>query len=177
MSCPDWKSLVSAREAGGEDPPGWRRSLEHLAGCEGCRREALEADPTLIFQRLPEARVGTGEVVAMRDAVSTLVRARRLATSVPAAPPARPSSPGRWLRPAAAAALLAAALTLGPAVPPPPSAREAAAAFPELAAAPRGSAAPTHALVEELDLPDARVYQLAREDLSVVMIVDPSLDL
>lgn len=176
MSCPDWKALVRAREAGGDDPPGWRRSLEHLAGCESCRGEALEADPTLLFQHLPEVRVGAGEVAAMRDAVATLVRARRLAASVPAAPPARSSS-RRWRRPAAAAALLAAALSLSPAIPPPGNAGQATAAFPELAATPRGSTAPTHALVEELDLPDARVYQLAREDLSVVMIVDPSLDL
>jgi hypothetical protein len=184
VSCPDWPSLVAYREVRGEDPPEWRASLDHLAGCADCRHRALAADPLLVFQRLPAVAVAPGEVAGVLQAVATLRRSRRwgAVSPAPAGDPARrrPLAGGRWRWPAAAAALLAAALTLAPAGPGTGRGNgdRGVLSAPRLTTA-RGQADPilTSAFVEDLDLPDARVYQLAEEELSVVMIVDPSFDL
>jgi hypothetical protein len=184
VSCPDWPALVAYREARGEDPPGWRASLDHLAGCADCRRRALAADPLLVFQRLPAVAVAPGEVTAVQQAVATLRRSRRVAAASPAPAGAagrrRSLADGRWRWSAAAAVLLAAALTLAPAGPGAGRGRgpQSAPVSPHLTTV-RGQADPvlTSAFVEDFDLPDARVYQLAEEELSVVMIVDPSFDL
>src|SRR5262249_36619722 len=55
--CPDWRGLAAPRfdspGAATGEPAGWAEALAHLDGCPACRRAALEADPTLLFRRLP----------------------------------------------------------------------------------------------------------------------------
>lgn len=173
------------------------------SGCAACRRAALAADPTLVFRRLPAAAPLAGpaadpEVAAVQQAVAALRAASRVGASAAGLASLRPlaSLPRRdWLRPAArwaaAAGLAAAALLVGSAGPGhvavAPSATLAARAAtpltPTLAGAVpvamRGPAELRPAqmpMLEELDRPEARVYQLDGANLSVVMIVDEKLD-
>lgn len=164
MSCPDWRSLVAARDARREDPPGWQVGLEHLEGCPDCRRRALAADPTLVFRRLPGMATSRSEIESMRGAVAALRRAGRLVADDDAGAPA--AGYRRWGLSAAAAVLAGVALMIAPGSGH-PTPGTLVAAEPE----------PATAYVEELDLPQARIYQLAEEEISVVWIVDESLDL
>lgn len=185
MSCPDWRRLVAEREAGaGDAGPAWAAARQHLGSCPRCREAALAADPTLIFLRLPAPTVPAAEVVAMQQGVAALIRASRVRVSgvrAPAVPGGRLFDPRparrlrgdamRWARPAAAAALLAIGVLQAPA------ARESVAKsfaparpFPAVVAS-------TGSVLEDLDLPDARVYEVTSEEMQVVMVVDSSLDL
>jgi len=168
VSCPDWPALVAARERDpGADPPGWGAARIHLSACSACRRRALALDPSLVFLALPAPEPGEGEIAAMQGAVAALVRARRLES---AGERARPARPARLRRAALAAAALAALVVeAGPRRPAPPPVGLLAAE----GLAPGASSAP---VVEQIERPDARVYQLPAEGLSVVMIVDASLD-
>ncbi len=168
MSCPDWPALVAARERdSGAEPPGWATARAHLSACSACRRRAVDLDPTLVFLALPALEPREGEISAMQGAVAALVRTRRLES---AGERSRPARPARLRRAALAAAALAAlVLEAGPRRPAPPPAGLLAAE----GLAPGASSAP---VVEQIERPDARVYQLPAEGLSVVMIVDASLD-
>ncbi len=174
MSCPDWRALLAARERDPDvDPPGWSEARGHLAECRACRSVAAEIDPVLIFAALPAPRVAPAEIAEMQRAVAALVRAERVAprASEPVAARRRRRA-GRLARGAAAAAVLL--LALGVEAGPrrvAPGAGEALAALPE--AGPDTFAPPA---LEEIDRPQARIYQLPAEGLSVVMIVDASLD-
>jgi hypothetical protein len=172
VSCPDWRTLLARREARpDDDPDGWAAARRHLAGCAACRAEALAWDPTLLFLQLPAPRVEAGDVAAMQEAVAALVRAGRVdprkARRLRAARPA-----GRWRSVAAAAVLALAALVVEPVRRPDAAPADELAAFdadwlPALA---------VPAVLEEIESPEARVYQIPAEGLSVVMVVDASLD-
>jgi hypothetical protein len=188
--CPDWRGLAAHRnERAAAEPAGWQEALEHLDGCPACRQSAVEADPTLLFHRfhsLPgraaEMSVGeeAAEVESMRQVVAAMRTARRLEPS-----PERAA----WKRWVAAAALAAAALSLGAGHglhPAPAPATPAAIALvggvgmaaPALVppAVPRFVSEPVP-MVEELNRPAARVYQMdGGKNLSVVMIVDERFD-
>lgn len=165
MSCPDWTHAAARREAG---PASWQEAVEHFDGCSHCRRDALAADPLLVFRRLPGAELSPAaersEVESMRQAVTAMRTASRLES--------RRSLAG-WKRWAAAAVLAGVSLGVSrdhtggpePAAEPPASWGAAAAAL-----------APTiaPAALEGLDRPAARVYQMNSKDLSVLMIVDES---
>ncbi len=187
MSCPDWRPLLAHRRApDGEPPPEWAAALAHLEECDGCRRAAFALDPSLVFSRLAAARAAGSALSARPDreetreiaaAVRMLVRARETESSL-----ARPGRRRAGL--AAAGLVLAATLVLtthvarrtglpagaaprGPFV-------ASAPALDELAPPAADEAEPS--LVDALDRPQARIYQLGQDDLSVVMIVDESLD-
>jgi hypothetical protein len=191
--CPDWRDLTAHRNDGPgpgiEEPAGWPAALEHLDGCPACRRTALEADPTLLFRRLPalslemSASTEAAEVESMRQAVAAMRTARRLE------PPRERAVWSRWL---AAAALAAAALSLGTGqvrrdlpLALKGGVAHAGIAFPAplaALAADASQAVPRFAseqvpMVEELNRPAARVYQMdGGKNLSVVMIVDERFD-
>ena len=55
MSCPDWRSLSERRD---DEPEAWGKALAHLDGCDGCHDDALAAEPTLLFRRLPGPAAG-----------------------------------------------------------------------------------------------------------------------
>jgi len=200
MTCPDWTRLTAHRaDPRLPEPAGWERAIAHLDGCRDCRRNALAADPSLVFRRLAVADGAVaGDVEAMREAVAAMRRASRLLP-----PPAGRRRPrlaaaldhlvatggevlGRGRTRAAAAALLAAGLlALAPSHPTPRTIvgaeRSAGAgaglATPALAAWAAEPAAAAAPVFEGLDRPrDARVYQLDGEGLVVVMIVDETLD-
>ena len=159
MSCPDWTALAARRD------DGWAAAVEHFDGCTLCRREALLADPLLVFRRLPAAELTPAEeraeVEAVRQAVAAMRTAERLEV--------RRSFAG-WRRWAAAAVLAGAALAVG---------RDKAPGGPErpaaTPAAPVAVAAPAPTL-EGVNRPGARVYHVDGEGISVFMVFDESLD-
>lgn len=162
MSCPDWTRLVALREREEAEPAGWAAALAHLDACPRCRREAMAADPLLVFRRLPGAEAAErAEAEAMCQAVAAMRTARRLES--------RRSFAG-WRRWAAAAALALASLTVAgrdrsPAVLTP------AAPAPVASAVPAGTAT-----LEALDGADTRVYQIDGQDLTAFMIVGNKVD-
>lgn len=199
MTCPDWKTLAAWREdTRGEEPAEWQEALAHFdRGCSRCRRAAVAADPTLVFRRLTHAvpemapAQEASEVEAMRRGVAAM----RAASRVEAAERrGRSTWAASWKRWAAAAALTAAALSI-PAddarLRREPSASRVAAgltnAMPAvLSAGGAETLAVPAALVpaeiqddlpilEGVNRPDARIYQMEGEGLAVVMVVDESL--
>lgn len=174
MSCPDWSGLVARRESLGDDPPGWRQALAHLERCPACRREALSADPLLAFQGLAAPMVTAAEVEAMSQAVTALRRASRVPGGSERIVPrlGRLAAARGWARAAAAAALVALGLAASPGGP----ARRAPDGSPAGAAEPEAALA-AGSFVEDLDLADARIYQVEAREMQMVMIVHPSLDL
>ena len=129
-----------------------------------CRREALAADPLLVFRRLPVAGLTPAEEQAEIEGVRQAVAAMRTASRLEG----RRRFAG-WRRWAAAAVLAMAALTAGRDRPAGPQ------AAPETPAAPVSVAAPAPTL-EGVNRPGARVYHMDGEGLSVFMVFDESLD-
>ncbi len=201
MNCPDWRKVVATRAA---EAPGATRegalapdeldaALLHLERCTDCREAAVAADPLLLFSRLGRrepSRPTADE--AMKADVLAMVRASRVAQ----APGVGSRSTGgraahrtRALR-FAAGLVLASLLTLAggasrgpisnPAIPggtaPAASAGASSVEVDELAAWIDATALLAQPAVEDLDRPDARIYDLSSSDLAVVMIVDASLD-
>jgi hypothetical protein len=184
VSCPDWKALAVARAAHPEsDPPEWGEARAHLAACPACRAAAVAADPLLLFSRLaPAQETPRAADPEMLDGVLALVRASRVAggEAPVAASPARSARRVRRAR-IAAAILLASLFALSDSARRPAS---TAAVEPEIVAAESGfelavesdPAEPLLPAVEDLDRPEARIYELSEADLAVVLIVDPGFD-
>lgn len=76
MSCPDWQLLSRTRD---ENEAAWNDALLHFDGCDRCRGQAIEAEPTLLFRGMssPQAdRLGsTDEIESIKSAVATMRRA------------------------------------------------------------------------------------------------------
>jgi hypothetical protein len=198
MSCPDWRALAQNRDDSADtEPAGWSDAVTHFeSGCPRCRRDALAAEPTLIFRSLRSAPVeataamgsaSMGSTASEVDAVRQAVAAMRTASRVDAIE-------GRsraWKRWAVAACLAVAALSISadnshrshqpreqreqaslpsrPVVP-----LRAATASNIVPAALSDDAEPL--TVEGINRPGARVYHMDGEGMSVVMIVDESFD-
>lgn len=180
MTCPEWTTLAAWQsDPRAEEPAAWREALAHFdQGCTRCRRGALAADPTLVFRRMvrvaePTPAQEASEVDTMRRAVAALRAASRVEEAK-----RRSRVTWSWQRWVAAAALALAAFSL----PGMPSGRTRL--HPEIFAVPAASPfagveasfkddLPT---VDGVNRPDARIYQMDGEELSVVMIVDESLD-
>ena len=107
MSCTDWLEAAAGVSSIDEMAPEDRRAiLDHIRHCRSCRREALQADSSLLFVSLAQIDMPQAEIERIRDAVRTLRRAKDLERS---------TSMGRWAgRVAAIAALLFVALLLDP---------------------------------------------------------------
>lgn len=167
MSCPDWRALAVHRDdPRGVEPEGWTEALAHFdSSCSLCRCQALAADPTLVFRRMPVVTPTpveeADEVAAVRQAVAAMRTASRLDRSRPVS---GFGSKRGWKRWAAAAVLALASLSLGQ--DPGPSFDSAEAS---------GAAALPPA-IEGVNLPDARVYQMGEGDFAVTMIISESLD-
>jgi len=166
VSCPDWSRLSAERKRDLSEPEGWTEALAHFDSCGLCRKEALAADPLLVFRRLPAADLTPAaerlEVESMQQAVAAMRTARRLETR------------GRfagWRRWAAAAVLAAASLGVGRDKS--PQLQEEVAAVPPVYAPAARPAVPT---IEDLDRPGARVYQMGDEGFSISMIIDERFD-
>jgi hypothetical protein len=180
--CPDWTGLVALRERAADaantaEPAGWAAAVTHLDACPRCRREAMAADPLLVFRRLPVTEmpeaVEQAEAESMRQAVAAMRTAKRLES--------RRSFAG-WRRWAAAAVLAVASLALGNKAPvnlnSAPAASEAVTASESVAAAaaPAAPSPAATAVLERLDGSDARVYQVDGKDLTAFMIVGDKVD-
>ncbi len=178
MSCPSWRELAADREphfGGQEAEPAWREALEHFdSGCPRCRREALAADPVLVFRRLPRVEMSDAQEAAEVDAVIQAVAAMRTASRVESLE--RRSHAGGWKRWTAAAVLMGASLSI------PADNGWKRLERSELAAplvlpgasmpAAWSEAEPT---LEGVNIPDARVYHMDSNDVDGVMIFSESL--
>jgi hypothetical protein len=168
MSCPDWTRLVALREGTEAEPAGWTEAMAHFDACPRCRREAVAADPLLVFRRLPAMEMTAGdereEAESMRQAVAAMRTSRRLESRQRAG----------WKRWAAAAVLAIASLSVGwdkaprpaPAVPATDARVAPAEPLPTVGGA----------TLEPLDGSDARVYQMNGQGVTAFMIVDHKLD-
>jgi hypothetical protein len=194
MICPDWRLLADHRDHqdGAADrgtSAGWDEAVAHFdAGCPQCRRAALAAEPTLVFRGLRvlgQAEMSPAREAAEVDAVRQAVAAMRTASRVDSIEGRTrrsfhtPRSAAGWMRWAAAASLTLVALTLpvnhGNGRPSP--VRAAMSAPQSLLLAPVALAGEADLpIVEGVNRPGARVYHMNGEGLSVVMIVDETLD-
>jgi len=184
MTCPDWRALVAARDAEpSADLPAWAEARRHAAQCSCCRGEALAADPLLLFSRLPEPAVSAHEIAEMQASVASLVRASRVAQGDPLTPgrsaAVAESTGTRSVTRFAAALGVCSLLALSGTPRTHPSALGTLAAAGSLLAGPAAvveDARTMQSVVEELDRPGARIYELPQAGMAVVMIVDASLD-
>jgi len=192
-ACPNWRELLSPRferpkATTATEPEGLALALAHFDACPACRREACRIDPTLIFRRLPATALDFEvEAERMRLAVAGMRASERVETrhATAVGRPLGRRLRGHGARWALAAGLAAASLVLGgrgdlAGSRSEPSGRPASlavsgevvpASFDRLEAP-----AAVESAVEDLGRPDARIYQLDGERLSVVMIVDEKLD-
>lgn len=116
MSCPDWKALTAWRhvrdERDGVEPSGWREALAHFdGGCKACRRQALAADPTLMFRAVPVIEIPEAQEVDEVEAMRQAVAAMRTASRMEALETRRDRQ--SWWKYAAAAVLAVASLSVG----------------------------------------------------------------
>jgi len=189
MSCPNWDDLARQRATEQREPEAWRLAVRHLDSCGACRQQAVASDPLLVFRArsgAPSERYeDAAEVVEMCRSVKAVVRSRDWES------PRQPARHSAAWRQAAAVGLLAfLLLLLGPngRVGPLPSAVGGADSL-SVQEADRvvGTTSATElldhltaalplSLVENVDRPGARVYELRRENLSLVMIIDHTLD-
>jgi hypothetical protein len=203
VSCPDWTALTAHRHdrnhREGSEPAGWGEALTHLDGCTLCRRQALAADPTLVFRRLaavPAAAMTPAEERSEADSVRAAVAAMRAASRLDSlrldSLNTRPRTSSLWKRwsMGAMAAVLALAAVVVPSERVVPSSSSKVAADAAIFREGRVEVGPLdepvaaaqqvdleESVVEGVNLPDARVYHMSGDGLSVVMVVDESLDI
>lgn len=170
LSCPDWSRLAAVRTDEGAEPEGWGEAVEHFDSCSLCRKEALKADPLLVFRRMATVEITPAEerleVESMQQAVAAMRTARRLETR------------GRfagWRRWAAAAVL--AGISLGVGRDKVPQLEQAATAPP----APVVSSGFTSGIgvapvLDAIDRPEARIYEVGDDEFSAVMVIDESYE-
>lgn len=164
LSCPDWSRLAAVCDNEGAEPEGWAEAVAHFDACALCRKEALKADPLLVFRRMATVEITPAEerleVESMQQAVAAMRTARRLETR------------GRfagWRRWAAAAVL--AGISLGVGRDKVPQLEQVAVI--ETPPAPASVAAP---VLDGIDRPEARVYEVGDDEFSAVMVIDPSFE-
>ncbi len=196
-SCPDWTSLAAhRRDRDAAEPEGWSEALTHFDGCKVCRRQALAADPTLVFRRLSVVPASVmspaeerSEVEAVRAAVAGMRAASRLDSLEGRS--RTHSGPSGWKRwpVAAAAAILALAAVASPVHHRSADQPMEVASLSGLPVAQGSWDGPGSAeaanmqidldgpVVEGVNLPDARIYHMNGEGMSVVMVVDESIDI
>lgn len=168
MSCPDWTLLGADDQFLRPGASARRSALEHAADCPGCRREALRLDPSLAVEGMAVGDATRAEIDAIKDGVMALCRMRRVE---------RQSRPRRARVRLAAVACLTVVVLL--------FAGETGDRSPDEAPAGDGPALllsedyrlyGSLPLVESLEPAEARVYQIGREDFSLVWIVDESIE-
>lgn len=184
MSCPDWQSLCAWRaDETSEAPPGWQAALEHLDGCSSCQADALDADPILLFRRLPGLEAEAGEVEAMQRAVASMRRNQSIERR-------RLHLRRSWLRAAALGAILLGSLLLRGLVSPSESelaGGEDADAAPQLVAVSEEALAPVAVeeelspasvlpLVENIDPAYGQIIQVVDQEISLVVVMPQSHD-
>ncbi len=76
MSCPDWTQLTR----NGEHVPA--AAWAHTETCDHCRGAALEADPTMVFRRLPQVDVTMDDITQMQQAVAAMRRGKTVEAKV-----------------------------------------------------------------------------------------------
>ncbi len=180
MTCSEGRRLMGRFRSDARLHDSERRGLmEHFAGCTRCRREGLAIDPTLLLLGASSLEMRSSEIVSIRQTVQAMRRARELERAG--------ARPWRRVRRAAAMSVLLTALLLFPGGGQERlEERNATSGHQTPSSGSLYSLGEGHtqisiwdslSLIENLDRPDARIYQWTEQDLSVVMIVDESLDL
>jgi hypothetical protein len=174
VTCPDWNRLLAHRLEGSAEPPAdWPSAWAHLQACAACRATASRLDPTVAFRGVAPWSPLAADIEAILSGVRTLRRADRLAsTAEDRRRPKRTQARHRAV-PAALFAVLLALLPGSTARRGVDTAAPLQRQAPPLAALRVVPAAPA---LDGLDRPQARVYEWGGDDLSVVMVVDESLD-
>ena len=175
MSCHDWAALVAHRsDPVLPVPVAWPDALDHLESCAECKREALSLDPTLALRDAARWVPSSGDIEGIRLGVETLRRTGELASAKPTGR-SRSRTPRGHGR-VASALLFATVLALQA----DSTARTSmdlpeagVVAFDDRAQQSLGPVAPA---IDGLDRPLARIYEWGADDLSVVMVVDETLD-
>lgn len=178
MTCPDWRQLLAHRfDPALATPARWTAAQAHLEDCAECRRQALAIDPTLAFRGAAAWTSTPGESAAIIQAVHTLRRTGELEHRAEQGRAPSPGARSREHGPLAAAALFALILAFQPATTS-RNRNESTTLLLErpAAAALQRASRPEEPAIEGIDRPGARVYEWGAEDLSVVMVVDESLD-
>ena len=180
MICPDWRPLLAHRfDSALETPQSWPEAMRHLAGCEQCRRRAMAIDPTLAFQGAAAWEPTPGESAAIVQAVRTLRRTgdlERRSEQARIQTSARRPGRSRDRGPLAAAALFTLILAFQPATTSHPEGETSVVLEGPVLTGLARAARPAAPAIELVDRPGARVYEWGADDLSVVMVVDESLD-
>ena len=170
---------LSAETLADRDPDLRRELVEHLRACSSCRRAAVEETPTVVFSLLETDSLGQDEIAEIQASVRTLRRSRAIE-----------STERSRTRDGRRTAMVAASLVFALALLPLAGGRrleKGVEPLVDVVSEHRSRALPEwHSwvddrtvppVVEELNRPEARVYQLTEEDIDVVMIVDETLDL
>ncbi|MEM1181124.1 MAG: hypothetical protein AAGM22_22470 [Acidobacteriota bacterium] len=112
MSSIDWQRLVDEHDRAPErDDDAWIEALMAMDEDPQERERAEDADPLLMFRRLPEPRVTTSDIESMKAAVSTMREvSETLAETAPA--PSRRRRLERYVLPLAAVLVLAVTAAL-----------------------------------------------------------------
>ena len=184
MSEFDWRRLTEEHERAPErDSRDWLAALAAMDADPEERELALDADPLLLFRRLPEEKTGPVDIEAMKSAVASL----RMAKDSMSRADEMQRSPVRreWASRGSLAALLALALTIAGMVgidrPPTsetdlPTWTQARLEEPAALAAIPAEVAELP-LVEEVDPEIGPWMQIEDEGLSLVVVMSPGGDL
>ncbi|MEM7483121.1 MAG: hypothetical protein AAF481_18300 [Acidobacteriota bacterium] len=194
--CPDWRNLAAMRRdpaAGEAADARWNEALDHASGCADCGPRAAASDPLALLRPLRQdipTLEDEVDVERMRISVEALRRGQRTHRETRL-------TGTSWMRYAAAAAFAVMLVSLGvvdngtgvgeDSGPPAPS---ITAAVPSAGAVePMPWTDPLDAFAEPMDAyaeqpvfddlqrpAAASVYQLAEDDLHVVMVVHETLD-
>ena len=168
MSCREWTRWEGGDEFLRPGAPARRAALEHAADCPDCRRRALALDPSLAVAGLAVPEATPGEVEAIRANVLALRRMRDVER--------RPRK--RWARArlAAVACLTVGILLFAEETGEREPGGQAVSAGPALLLSEDYRLYGSLPLVESLEPAEARIYQLGRDDFSLVWIVDESIE-
>lgn len=136
----------------------------------------MAIDPTLVFRTAAAWTSTAGETEAIRQAVRTLRRTADLESRAENGHLAPLRTRSRDHGPLAAAAFFALILAFQPSTTARNGVERVGLLEPAPASGPLRAARPAAPAIEGVDRPGARVYEWGADDLSVVMVVDESLD-
>ena len=161
----------------GDDGATRQELIDHLRACSSCRRTTVDEDPTLAFSLLEGEPVDTDRIAEIQKSVRTLRRSRAIERgNLP-----RLNESGKAFLVAASLLFVLTLLPLTGGRPGEEGSEPKVGVVSNQQSRAEwqrwnddGTAKP---VIEDLNRPEARVYQRTEEDLAVVMIVDETLDL
>ena len=151
--------------------------IDHLRACSTCRRTAVDEDPTLAFSLLEAEPVDADRIAEIQKSVTTLRRSR----AIERADLPRLNEIGKAFLVAASLLFVLTLLPITGGLPPEEGSEPKVGVVSNQQSRAEwqqwNDDAAALPVIEDLNRPEARVYQRTEEDLAVVMIVDETLDL